>query len=98
MFQMNRDGFRVVAFVSGNGLHISEVYATNPNESTVRFLGFIDNGEQDCPESEIVVKKVTPGAMWVKVTPKVVSEQGLFYLHFSFRKWMPFPNFHNQIL
>jgi len=98
LFQINQEGFRVVAFIHGNRLHVSEVAATNSNESIVRFLGYIDNSEQDCPDTEILATNIMPGHMEFKVTTKTPDGQSISIpgtLCFTFRlmKCIPFTDF-----
>jgi len=61
---------RLVAFISGDRIHVSKAASTATNESVVQFLGYLSKGQQECPDIEIATTKLGVDAMEFKVVLK----------------------------
>jgi len=75
IFQFKNPHHKVVAFVFGDRIHISEVAATATNESIVRFLGNFHNSQEQCEKTVIQVTHSVPGALEFNVSVRTSDEQ-----------------------
>jgi len=72
---MDITNLRVIAFISGNRIHISKAASSASNESVVQFLGYFNNSQQGCPDIEIALTKFGLDVMEFKVSSKTPDNE-----------------------
>jgi len=63
LFQIEKSSYNVFAFIMGNRIHISEVGVADSNGTALRFLGYFNESQQECINTELVATNVMLGHM-----------------------------------